>query len=377
MSVKMGIDIIRRENPFKGKNVGLITNYSGVDSELNDNIMIFLKEGIKIKRIFSPEHGIYGVADGQAVGDSVHPEYNIPITSLYGAEKKPSMEDLDGVDLLIYDIQDVGLRYYTFIYTLAYSMEAAAEKDIPFYVLDRPNPLGSTVKGSRIETQHSSFVGDYALPIRYGMTPGELAFYFKKEFSINCSLKVIKMENYKRDMFFPDTGLLWNVPSPAIPTFESTICYSGGCFIEATNVSEGRGSPKPFQMYGAPWLDMQKMYLWLKQKGFEGFKYRKRAFVPFSSKHANEICFGIEFFPTSYDADFIPLMIHFMKGLFEIHPEKISFNQYADVSRLESLSGDDRVRDCIQGRLDFDQLIEEWKREETEFEAVISDIRLY
>lgn len=377
MAVKLGIDLHEEFQRFSGKTVGLITNYSGVDSQLTDNIQVLLSHDVDIQVIFSPEHGIYGVADGQSVGDSVHPEYDIPIKSLYGEKKKPSQELLENLDCLIYDIQDVGLRYYTFIYTLAYCMEATAKQGIQFYVLDRPNPLGSSVKGSRIDKKHSSFVGDYALPIRYGMTPGELAFYFKREFAIDCDLEVIQMKNYKKDMYFPDTGLLWNVPSPAIPTFESTICYSGGCFIEATNLSEGRGSPKPFQMYGAPWLDMKRMYSWLNEKQFDGFKYRKRAFVPFSSKHENKVCFGIEFFPTSNDADFLPLIIYFMKGLLEIHPEEISFNQYADVSRLESLSGDDRVRDCIEGRMEFSELMAEWQKEEEAFEALIEDIRLY
>ena len=377
MLVKLGIDLHDEFHRFKGKSVGLITNYSGVDSQLRDNIQVLLSHDVNIKVIFSPEHGIYGVADGQSVDDSIHPEYNIPIKSLYGEKKKPSKEDLANLDCLIYDIQDVGLRYYTFIYTLAYCMEAAAQKGIQFFVLDRPNPLGSCVKGSRIEKKYSSFVGDFALPIRYGMTPGELAFYFSKEFKIDCELEVIKMKNYEKNMYFPDTGLLWNVPSPAIPSFESVICYSGGCFIEATNLSEGRGSPKPFQMYGAPWLAMKKMYLWLKEKQFDDFKYRKRAFVPFSSKHEDRICFGIEFFPTSKEANFLPLIIHFMKGLLEIHPEEISFNQYADVSRLESLSGDDRVRECIEGRMELNELAEEWQKEEGEFEAIIEELRLY
>src|SRR6056297_322509 len=182
MLVKLGIDLHDEFHRFKGKSVGLITNYSGVDSQLRDNIQVLLNHDVNIKVIFSPEHGIYGVADGQSVEDSIHPEYNIPIKSLYGKKKKPSQEDLEQLDCLVYDIQDVGLRYYTFIYTLAYSLEAAAEKGISFYVLDRPNPLGYQVKGSRIEKRYSSFVGDYALPIRYGMTPGELAFYFKREF---------------------------------------------------------------------------------------------------------------------------------------------------------------------------------------------------
>ena len=220
MAVKLGIDLHAEFHRFKGKSVGLITNYSGVDSQLTDNIQVLLNHDVDIQVIFSPEHGIYGVADGQSVVDSIHPEYDIPIKSLYGEKKKPSQEDLENLDCLIYDIQDVGLRYYTFIYTLAYCMESVAKRGIKFYVLDRPNPLGSSVKGSRIEKKYSSFVGDYALPIRYGMTPGELALYFKKEFAIDCDLEVIQMKDYKKDMFFPETGLLWNVPSPAIPTFE-------------------------------------------------------------------------------------------------------------------------------------------------------------
>lgn len=377
MKVKMGIDRVSEMDILDGKPIGLITNYSGVNSNLEENIAVFLKKGFLIKKIFSPEHGIYGAADGQAVGDSIHPEYAIPVKSLYGKKKRPDIEDFKGLDLLVYDIQDVGLRYYTFIYTLVYCMETAEKAGIPIIILDRPNPLGGKVKGSRMNEKYASFVGDYKLPIRYGLTPGELALYFKKEYNINCEIKIIKMENYDKDMVFPETGLFWNVPSPAIPDYTSNVCYSGGCFVEATNLSEGRGSPKPFQMYGAPWLDMARMVKWLDERPFKDFVFRKRAFVPFSSKHKDQICFGIEFFPISKDADFIPQMLYFLRGVMEIHSDKLDFNSYADVSRLESLTGDDRVRSYLTGKIELDVLLDQWEKEEREFEAIIKEIRLY
>jgi uncharacterized protein YbbC (DUF1343 family) len=378
MKIKMGIDkISERTDLFKGKKIALITNYSGVDSNLRENIAIFNENGFDVVEIFSPEHGIYGVADGQAVGDSIHPEYNIPVKSLYGKKKRPEVDDFKGLDLLVYDIQDVGLRYYTFIYTLVYCMETAQKSGIPIVVLDRPNPLGSAVKGSRMDEKYASFVGDYKLPIRYGLTPGELALYFKKEYNINCDIEIIKMDNYNKDMIFPETGLFWNVPSPAVPTYCANVCYSGGCFVEATNLSEGRGSPRPFQMYGAPWMDMGKMNKWLSDRVFEDFKFRKRAFVPFSSKYKDQVCFGIEFFPIAKETDFIPQMLYFLRGVLEIHSDKISFNEYADVSRLESLTGDDRVRDYLDGKMKLGELLGQWKDEENNFEDFVRDIRLY
>ncbi|NLZ12617.1 MAG: DUF1343 domain-containing protein, partial [Thermotogaceae bacterium] len=254
MPVQLGLDRIEQfSSLFKNRAIGFITNYSGVNGRLEENLDLFLKNGFTIRKIFAPEHGIYGIADGEGFSDFVHPLYNLPVVSLYGEKTKPTPKDLEGLDLLVYDIQDVGLRYYTFIYTLAFCLEAAAEQNIPFVVLDRPNPLGGLlISGNRIPAELSSFVGGLRLPIRYGLTPGELAKYFLKEKHIQVELSVIPMENYTRETYFPDTGLLWNVPSIALPTFESVVCYNGGCFVEGLNLSEGRGSPKPFQMYGAP-----------------------------------------------------------------------------------------------------------------------------
>lgn len=379
MKVSLGLDRIESIEFFAGKKrIGLITNYSGVDSALKDNIEIFTKRGLDIKKVFAPEHGLYGIADGEAFADIKHPIYGFPVISLYGDKKKPSPEDLEDIDILIFDIQDVGLRYYTFIYTLAYAMKAAEENEVTFIVLDRPNPLaGQLVKGNRIPNEFSSFVGDFRLPIRYGLTIGELAKYYKKFFKLDLDLKVIEMENYSRDTYYPDTGLFWNLPSPAIPTFESTVCYSGGCFIEGTNISEGRGTARAFQIYGAPWIDFEKIYIRLSGRKFEGIEFRKRAFVPFSSKYKDQVCFGIEFFPLKKDSDFIPQILFFMRSVFQEHPDKFEYVKYADVERIEYLTGDKRVRDYLSGKMELDELLLPWDIESKEFTGETEEIRIY
>ncbi len=379
MPVRLGLDRIEQfSSLFKNRAIGLITNYSGVNGHLEENVDLFLKNGFSVRKLFAPEHGIYGIADGEGFSDFIHPLYKIPVVSLYGEKTKPTPKDLDGLDLLVYDIQDVGLRYYTFIYTLAYCLEAAAEQNIPFIVLDRPNPLGGLlISGNRIPAEHSSFVGGLRLPIRYGLTPGELAKYCLKEKNIQVDLSVIPMTNYDRKTYFPDTGSFWNVPSIALPTYESVVCYNGGCFVEGLNLSEGRGSPKPFQMYGAPWIDMDRLYQYQKEAGAEGFVFRKRAFVPITSKYKNEVCFGLEFFPERKEADFIPVILRFLKGVAEICPEQLKLVRYADVERLESLTGDARVRDYLWGGMPLDVLMDAWETESSAFAEEISDCRMY
>ncbi|HOL55143.1 MAG TPA: DUF1343 domain-containing protein, partial [bacterium] len=196
MKTLYGLDVLEEDDfsILKGKRVGLITNYSGVSSHLRVNVELMLASGIKIEKIFTPEHGFFGASDGLEIRDSIHPKYGIRMISLYGDKKAPEREDLEDIDVLVYDIQDVGLRFYTFIYTLAYSLEAASKYGLPYIVLDRPNPLGGEIiRGPRIRDDLNSFVGGYGLPIRYGLTIGELAFYFKKFKMLDLDLKVIKM----------------------------------------------------------------------------------------------------------------------------------------------------------------------------------------
>lgn len=380
MKTVLGIDRIRELEPrFKGKRIGLITNYSGVDSEWKCNIDLFFENGHRITKLFTPEHGLYGATAGQGLGDGFYEKYRIPIISLYGKKLKPEAEDLDDVDLLVFDIQDVGLRYYTYIYTLTYSMEAAAENGKPLIVLDRPNPLGGRqIYGERIKEEYTSFIGDYALPVRYGLTLGEVGFYFKKRKKLDLDYSVELLKNYTRDTYFCDTGLLFNIPSPAIPTFDSTICYSGGCFIGASNISEGRGSSRPFQMYGAPFIDMDRLYDRLcSEIHEEKLAFRKRAFVPFERKYKDQTCFGIEFQPLDKTLDFIPVSLKFMKAVRDLHPDQFELPSDGACSHLASVTGSTMAEEYLEGHIMFDELMECWEREAEEFAAEAEEFRIY
>lgn len=380
MKTILGLDKLKENaSLFRGRRIGLITNYSGVDSGWKCNIDLFYENGHRITKLFTPEHGLYGATAGKELGDGFYEKYKIPVISLYGGKRKPSAEDLEDVDLLVFDIQDVGLRYYTYIYTLTYSMEAAAENGRPLVVLDRPNPLGGRqIYGERIKEEYASFIGDYRLPVRYGLTLGEVGYYFKNLKKLELNYSVVKLENYTRDTYFCDTGLLFNIPSPAIPTFDCTICYSGGCFVGASNISEGRGSSRPFQMYGAPYIDMDRLYDRLCTGLLEeDLAFRKRAFVPFERKYKDQTCFGIEFQPLKKTHDFIPVSLKLMKAVKDLHPDQFQLSCDQTCSHLASVTGSTMAEDYLEGKLDFDDLMEAWNREAGEFAAEAEEFRIY
>lgn len=377
--VRLGIDRIGEFGSLlKGKKLGLITNYSGVTSDLKDDMTAFKEAGYNVVKLFTPEHGLYGAMDGAAVGNSEHPVYKTPIISLYGDRKKPTAEDLKGIDLLVYDIQDVGLRYYTYIYTLAYCMQAASENHLPLLVLDRPNPLGGMVSGNRMDPKYDCFVGAHGLALRYGLTAAEVGFYFKQYLHLDLEYLVIPMQGYRKDMKWPETGQLWNLPSPSIHTFQSIQCYVGGCFFEATNVSEGRGTAEPFQIYGAPFMDMDKLVRELRVHiQDDNLAFRTRAFTPFWSKHAGQTCFGVEFIPLNADLDFLKPSLITMKTMLDMYPDQFEFRSYADVSRLTSLSGDLTCDRYLKGEMTLDELMDQWQKQAAEFEKETEVCRIY
>lgn len=377
--VLLGIDRLREyDDLFAGRRIGLITNYSGVDSRLIDDMTVFHEAGYTVAKLFTPEHGMYGAMDGAGVGDCLHPKYKTPMISLYGQKLQPSKEDLDGLDVMVYDIQDVGMRYYTYIYTMANCMRAADAAGLPFVVLDRPNPLGGIVDGNRMNPRYDSFVGAHRLCTRYGLTPGELGGYFKCFLGLSIDYRAVPMAGYREDMTWPETGQLWNLPSPSIHTFNSALCYVGGCFFEATNISEGRGTAAPFQIYGAPFVDMDALLPVLRERiKDDNLAMRTRAFTPFWSKHAGETCFGVEFIPLSDRLNFMPAALILMKTLIEMYPDKVEFRSYADVSRLAKLSGDDDVDDYLQGKLTLNELMASWRAQSEEFAEEVKEFRLY
>ena len=242
--VTPGVEVLLDDQKelLKGKKVGLITNPTGIDSKMN-SIVDLLDEDpdIELTALFGPEHGVRGDAQAGAYVESyIDEKTGLPVYSLYGQTKKPTPEMLENVEVLVFDIQDVGTRHYTYIYTMAYAMEAAKENNIPIVVLDRPNPLGGlSVDGPVLEPEFSSFIGMYPIPTKHGMTAGELAFFFNEEFNIGADLKVVKMKGWKRSMDYDDTGLPFVLPSPNIPTVSTTFVYPATGLIEGTNLSEG------------------------------------------------------------------------------------------------------------------------------------------
>ena len=360
--VRTGLDVLLEDytDYLKGKTIGLVTNHTGVSKKGEKNYQLFENNpDITLKRIFAPEHGLYGEASaGVKVEYDAQDDSRPEIVSLYGKTRKPTAEMLDGIDLVIYDIQDVGARFYTYISTLGIVMEAAGENGVSVMVLERPNPLGGKIiEGAILDTAFKSFFGYYPIPTRYALTIGELSQMAVKEgwlSSVPPELIVVKMDGWRRSMFFDDTGLPWISPSPNIPDLETAIIYPGMCLYEATNVSEGRGTNKPFKQIGAPWMnfDIAKE---MKNCNLEGaeFKYAKfkpknlpgRAENPKFEKHQ---CLGQKIVVTDkYKYRAIETAVHSIYITFGFYTDEFRYNP----TRLGRLWGNDHLFRLLNGQL--------------------------
>jgi len=296
---RSGLDILFRHQKrlLSGKRIGIMANPSAIDSDLRFIIDLFLQEkNWKVVALFGPEHGLRAeLQDEEWCASYTDAATGLPVHNLYGQHLKPSPEMLKGIDVIVFDIQDVGSRYYTFIYTLSYLMEACKEQGVELVVLDRPNPInGVALEGPVLEDGYQSFVGRYPIPIRHGMTVGELALLFHQEFGLNCKLEVIKMEGWQRSLFFDQTGLPWVLPSPNMPTVDTALVYPGMCLFEGTNVSEGRGTTRPFEIFGAPWIDPVKLVKAMDDFQLEGVRFRPLYFQPTVRKFQGELCGGAQ-----------------------------------------------------------------------------------
>ena len=291
----LGIDRIDEYlDLFKGKRVGLITNPTGVNSHLTSTIDI-LNEKVNLVALFSPEHGIRGnIQAGVNLDTYIDEKTGITVYSLFGKNHKPTKEMMDSVDILCIDIQDVGSRFYTFLYTMSYAMEACKEYDKEFLVFDRPNPINaSSFEGNILDMKYKSFVGGEPILQRYGLTFGEAALLFNLEYKIGCKLHVIKMEGYDRTKYFDELGLSWISPSPNIPTVFSAVCYNATCQFEGTNISEGRGTTTPFELIGAPFINPYDLADNLNKLNLGGVYFRPLYFTPTFSKYEGEMCGGV------------------------------------------------------------------------------------
>jgi uncharacterized protein YbbC (DUF1343 family) len=378
--VKNGIDVIENySHLFEGKRLGLISGPTGVNKKLKSTIDI-LKEKYNLTALYSPEHGIRGdLQAGAAVGTYTDEGTGLTVYSLYGKNKKPSPEILKDIDVLVLDIQDIGSRYYTYLYTMSYCMESCAQNDITFVVLDRPNVIGGeAVEGNLLNTNFKSFVGMYPITPRYGLTIGEMAMLMNKEFNLNCNLEVVKLEGWKREAYFDDTDLLWINPSPNIPAVSTAVLYNGTCLFEGTNISEGRGTTRPFEMIGAPWLDAYKLADKMNSKALEGVIFRPVYFEPTFSKHKGELCKGLQVHVIDKrKVKPVELGIHLLYEVMDMNREKFQWlPPFKEGSHyfVDFLSGTDEVR---QREFEAEAFVKKWRKESDEFKKLKEKYHIY
>lgn len=375
-----GIDsILKYKHILQNKRVGLITAPTGLARDFQSTISI-LHEHFHLAAMFSPEHGVRGDLDAGAIVDTyTDPQTGVPVYSLYRKDSKrltPQM--LEQVDIIVYDIQDVGVRYYTFIYTMLYALEDCAKAGIPFVVLDRVNPLdGTTVEGNILKPGYQSFVGNYELAVRYGLTAGEIATMANDQQQWNAELHVVRLEGWQRKMHFPDTGLIWVHPSLGMPRYETALLYTGTCLFEGTNCSEGRGTTFPFEMIGAPYINAEQLAQVMNAKQLDGVRFRPVHFKPSASKHAGELCGGVQLYVL--DAQRIKPLEIGVRLLFAIRD---MYEQFAflppikEGSRpfIDLLAGDSIYR---EPQVEAGKLLEQFAAESEKFAGIKQQYHLY
>lgn len=391
-TVRPGVDVLLTDSAHlvAGLRVGLVTNHTGVywadtnaDASAADAVghvidAIHSSPNVELVALYGPEHGIRGVAEaGARVDTEVDERTGVTVFSLYGETLRPTPEMLEGVDVLVYDMQDIGARYYTYVSTMAYAMEAAGEHGIPFIVLDRPNPIrGDVVQGNVLDPAYSSFVGLYPVPMRHGMTPGELARMYVAEYGIDVDLRVIPMEGWERNMTYEETGLPWIPPSPNMPSVESALAYPGTCLFEGTPLSVGRGTNRAFQWIGAPWLDGDALAEALNGYGFEGVSFEAVTFTPDTpgdGKFGGQAVNGVRVVGESsaYDAPRVAVAML-------VESRRASGDQWFwRESHFDRLAGTDALRTGIEADMTVDELTRGWVDPLEAFEATRAPYLIY
>ncbi len=378
--VRPGIETFLADVPraLRGKRVGLITNHTGVDRSRTPDIdLIAGHKDLKLVALLAPEHGIRGTAEaGEQVSDETDPRTGVPVYSLYKSEDRgPTPEMLKDVDVLVYDLQEVGGRTWTYVSTMAVSMQAAKRKGIPFVVLDRPNPIGGEiVEGSLLDPKFKSFVGMYPIPARHGMTVGELATLFNRKYGIGCDLIVARVENWRRSQWFDQTGLPWVNPSPNLRSLAALTSYPGTVYFEGTNLTEGRGTDRPFEQIGAPWLDAREVARVMNERRLPGVRFEAitMTVAPTAAKHGGKTIPAIRFAVTDRQT-YRPVRtsLILIDEIRRQHP-----GDFAWRPSIDRLTGSDRVRRAVEEGW-LPRLLEEWDREAAEFRESRAPYLLY
>lgn len=386
---KTGLEVLleRHLDLLRDRRVGLIAHPASVDSRLEHIADLFGRHPeIRLTTLLGPQHGARGETQDNMIEweDYRDPVTGLPVYSLYGKVRKPTAPMLAEVDTLVFDLQDVGARYYTFIYTMALAMQACAEQDKDFVVLDRPNPInGVDLEGPVLDPEFASFVGLYPLAIRHGMTVGELAQYFNQRFQIGCRLTVIPMEGWKRTLYFEETGLPWIFPSPNIPTVDTAVVYPGMCLLEGTNVSEGRGTTRPFELSGAPWIRPAELVGRLRALGLPGVAFRPVHFIPTFHKWSGEMVGGVQIHVTDrrtfrpFRTGLALLLLYRQLGKDRFQWKAPPYEYETEKLPIDILFGTDRLRRRIEQGAELEELEASWQEDLQEFARTRAPYLLY
>lgn len=389
MRVKTGIEVLLGGNMdlVRDSRVGVVVHPASVLPDLRHTADVLLEtSGCRLVSLFGPQHGARGEKQDNMIESDFYrdPDTGLPVHSLYSETRRPTREMMEGIDVLLFDLQDVGTRVYTFIHTMAYCMEACTEYEKKMVVLDRPNPIGGVhVEGNLLDPAYRSFVGLYPIPMRHGMTVGELALFLNSEFEIGCDLSVVKMEGWDRACWYDQTGLPWVQPSPNLPTLDSATVYPGMVLVEGTNLSEGRGTTRPFELVGAPFIDSRRYAARLNELKLPGVRFRPAWFQPTFQKWAGEMCGGVQIHVTDREA-FEPYLagIAVISAAHDLYPESFAWRtppyEYENEKMpIEILCGGRGIPDMINNRTPVDQIRQSWEEDVASFLRRRSPYLLY
>ncbi len=387
--IKLGLEVLLAErlDLLRGARVGLICNPTSVNHQWQHAAdLLHAHPAVNLTTLFGPQHGIRGETQDNMIEWAGFQDRRTGVMahSLYGTTRQPTADMLREVDVLIFDVQDVGTRVYTFIYTMALAMQAARAFGKRFVVLDRPNPIGSTqIEGSLLEGGHESFVGMFPIPMRHGMTVAELARLFNREFGIGCELAVVPMQGYQREWYYDETDAPWIIPSPNLPTVDGCVVYPGTVFLEGTMISEGRGTTRPFELIGAPYAQAYEVAEYLNHLHLPGVHFRPHSFLPTFQKHAGQICHGIQIHVCSRQ-EFKPVLtgIAVIKALHDLYPQEFQWKEPPyeyELNRMpfDVIAGTKKLRKQIVARVPLNEIAAAWQADERAFSKQRQAFLLY
>lgn len=374
--IQTGLDVLESQKfvALRGKHIGLITNHTGQDAQGRSIVdLLTHAPGVHLVAIFSPEHGLAGRKDEENIASTKDPSTGLPIYSLYGETRRPTDKMLEGIDTLVFDVQDAGVRFYTYTSTMGYCMEEAAKRKIAFYVLDRPNPIGGDViEGPMLDADKTAFVAYYPVPVRYGLTIGELAQFYNAENHINANLHVVAMKNWHRNYYFEITGIKWLPPSPNLRTLKGSILYPGIEILQAANVSVGRGTEAPFEEFGAPWIDGEAVASALNARNLPGLHFVAQPFIPVAELYSGKRCGGVGMRIIDRNAvRSLRLVIEIATILQRLYPQKF------DAAKLITLMGNVETIRQLQAGESPEKIVASWSVDLNAFEQVRRKYFLY